>query len=171
VLASSSEIVEMKENLGRRAREAICDARIRGRLQVLVRLPKKLRRMKKVAHLMDLSGNSCGEEQRLAGDVLSIGEAVDDFDNFGAESLLEETVGLVEDESAARGELGLEIRVLEVVQNPAGSSDEDVATPARENNELATRDGRDKSTHCLLSRFVSEFIFVPPTTCARKQSR
>jgi hypothetical protein len=78
-------------------------------------------------HLVHL-GRDCGrEEEGLTGDNVALGKAVDDPDNLLPETLLQQTIGLVEDERTEVGELGLEVRVLQVVDHASGSRDKDVA--------------------------------------------
>lgn len=81
-------------------------------------------------HLVHLLGHGGGEEERLPRHVLAVGQAVDDPHELAAEASLEETVRLVEHKRAETGKLALEVRVLEVVDQPSGRRDEDVATLA-----------------------------------------
>lgn len=76
---------------------------------------------------MDLSRNGSREEQSLSRNLRSVGQASNDLLDLAPESLLEKTIGLVEDKSAARGQLALEVGVLEVVEDTTRGGDEDVA--------------------------------------------
>lgn len=84
-------------------------------------------RSREEAHLVNLSGNSRREEQSLPRHLPAIRQASNNLLYFLPKSLLEEAVGLIEDQGAAGRELGLEVRVLEVVEDTTGGGDEDVA--------------------------------------------
>jgi hypothetical protein len=124
-LESSSVRVETKEKPGRRASCAIC-SRVRGAIDYHC-CPLGTKRKIEQAHLVNLGGNSRREEQSLPRHLPTIRQASDNLLNLLPESLLEEAVGLVEDQGAAGGELGLEVRVLEVVEDATGGGDENVA--------------------------------------------
>lgn len=109
----------MKENLGRRAREAIWGGG---------KVSDAEERWQKGTDLVHLLRNGGGEEESLAGNAVAVGEAVDNLHELASESLLEETVGLVKNERAEVGELGLEVRVLEVIDHASRGTDEDIAT-------------------------------------------
>ena len=78
-------------------------------------------------YLVNFFGHGGGEEERLARNVLAVRQAIDDLDQLLTETSLQETVGLVKNECAQIRELALEVRVLEVIDQASGRSDEDVA--------------------------------------------
>ena len=79
------------------------------------------------AELVHLGRDRRREHERLARRRLARGEVRDDALAVLAEALLEEAVGLVEDERAQARQLGLEAAVLQVVEEAAGRRDEEVA--------------------------------------------
>ena len=73
-------MVEMKENLGRRAREAIWGGG---------KVSDAEERWQKGTDLVHLLRNGGGEEESLAGNAVAVGEAVDNLHELASESLLE----------------------------------------------------------------------------------
>lgn len=76
--------------------------------------------------LVDLLRDRGREKKGLTGNVRSVGEESDDLLDFATESGFEEAICLVEDENSEVGEFRFEVRVLEVVLETSGGSNEEI---------------------------------------------
>jgi hypothetical protein len=80
--------------------------------------------------LDDIAGNGCREHEVLALDLLWVGQVLLDLVDLLGETVIEQTISLVHDQSVESGGLDAGVWVRENIEKTSGSTDEDVAALA-----------------------------------------